>query len=294
MRAEDSAEGSLAGPATSTAVCAEVAAAERARSRADEARAGAVEAPRLEPAEFRARILFQNDRVLAVDKPPWLPVHPAKAGPGSSLASAACRHLATERIHPVSRLDRETSGIVVFALDRGAARILQGAVERREVRKGYLALLHGTLGEALERHDRIVPDRKSAVRVKMRAASEKDPAGGFTCFEPLLTADRKTLCRVRTAGGRKHQIRVHAAAAGLPLVGDKLYGPDETLYLEFCREGWTPRLRDALGWPRQMLHAEEWSVENPLGLPPLHQPPPPAWTDCLRDPHFRLDAAEPD
>lgn len=294
MKAGDSADGPPTGPDPLNAGLAAPPPSERARSRADEARAGSAEAPRLDPGEFRARILFRNERVLAVDKPPWLPVHPAKEGPGSSLASAACRHLGTERIHPVSRLDRETSGIVVFALDRGAARLLQGAVERREVSKSYLAVLHGTLGETLERHDRIVPDRPSAVRVKMRASSERDPAGGFTRFQPLLTAHGKTLCRVHTAGGRKHQIRVHAAAAGLPLVGDKLYGPDETLYLEFCREGWTPRLREALGWPRQMLHAGEWSLENTLGLPALHQPPPPAWADCLGEAHFRLDADRPD
>ena len=87
------------------------------------------DAPEISSSDFRDGILFENDRVLAVDKPGWLVCHPSKAGPGSSLVGAAKRYLGLDRLHLVSRLDRETSGIVVLAKDRGAARTIQMAVE---------------------------------------------------------------------------------------------------------------------------------------------------------------------
>lgn len=240
-----------------------------------DSRAVSPDPPLISESEFRALILFENERVLALDKPGWLVCHPSKAGPGSSLVGAAKRYLRTERIHLVSRLDRETSGIVVLAKDRGAARFLQMAVEHGEVAKSYQAILSGELARPVTVDRRIVPDRSSEVRVKMRALPDEADPRVRTILEPLETRNGRTFCRVTTDGGRKHQIRVHAAFLGLPLLGDKLYGPDETLYLEFCREGWTPRLDQSLELHRQALHCGEWSVANDLGLPPLRAPLPP-------------------
>ncbi len=230
--------------------------------------------PLISEEEFQALVLFENERVLALDKPGWLVCHPSKAGPGSSLVGAAKRYLGTERVHLVSRLDRETSGIVVLAKDRGAARFLQMAVEGRKVYKSYQALLDGELRAAVTVDRRIVPDRTSNVRVKMRVLPTEADAGIRTHFAPHTVADRRTWCQVRTDGGRKHQIRVHAAFLGHPVTGDKLYGLDETLYLDFCRAGWTARHQSTLPLPRQALHCGNWEVENDLGLPPLQAPLP--------------------
>lgn len=237
-------------------------------------RALQVDAPEIEEIEFAEAILFENERVLAVDKPGWLVCHPSKKGPGSSLVGAAKRYLGMEKLHLVSRLDRETSGIVVFAKDRGAARIIQKAVEARKVEKSYLAILTGELAESRTVENRIVPDKTSEVRVKMRALPTERDEKIRTHFSPLRSFDGLTACRVVTDGGRKHQIRVHAQHMGYPLVGDKLYGPDETLYLEFCREGWTERLTTALPFHRQALHCGDWALENELGLPELKAPIP--------------------
>ncbi len=232
-------------------------------------RCTSAEAPLIGEQEFRETILFENERILALDKPGWLVCHPSKAGPGSSLVGAAKRYLNCETVHLVSRLDRETSGVVVLAKDRGAARFVQMAVEARKVEKSYTAILDGILSRETTVDARLVSDRKSAVKVKMRALpAERDPQIR-TIFHPIRHGDRRTLCKVRTVGGRKHQIRVHAAHLGLPLLGDKLYGPDETLYLEFCREGWTSRLDKCLPLPRQALHCDDWRLENDLGIPPL-------------------------
>ncbi|MGE9291124.1 MAG: RluA family pseudouridine synthase [Puniceicoccales bacterium] len=237
-------------------------------------RAVQADAPEISENEFIGSILFENERVLAVDKPGWLVCHPSKKGPGSSLVGAAKRYLQQERLHLVSRLDRETSGIVVFAKDRGAARTIQMGVEARRVSKSYDAVLEGSLTETITVDRRIVSDKTSEVRVKMRALPTERDENIRTHFFPIRTVGPYTHCRVVTDGGRKHQIRVHAASMGHPLVGDKLYGPDETLYLEFCREGWTDRLTSALSFHRQALHCGDWSMENDLELPALTAPLP--------------------
>ncbi len=232
-------------------------------------RAVQADAPEISEEEFTESILFENERVLAVDKPGWLVCHPSKKGPGSSLVGAAKRYLNQDRLHLVSRLDRETSGIVVLAKDRGAARTIQMAVEGRRVARSYIAVLEGKIPSLVSVEARIVPDKTSEVRVKMRSLpTERDPSIR-THFDPVRSVGGNTVCRVTTEGGRKHQIRVHAAFLGNPLVGDKLYGSDETLYLEFCREGWTARLSSALNFHRQALHCGDWAMDNDLGLPSL-------------------------
>jgi len=229
-----------------------------------------LDAPEMGEDEFIDTILFENERALLVNKPGWLVCHPTKAGPGSSLIAAAKRYLNCERLHLVSRLDRETSGVVVFAKDRGAARFLQMATENRLVQKKYIAILQGSCTDPFSVEGDIVSDRESEVRVKMKVRSGASHNGNpvKTHFKPVQALDRYTLCEVSTEGGRKHQIRVHAQHANHPLVGDKLYGSDETLYLEFCREGWTPRLNTSLAFHRQALHCSYWQVENDLGLEP--------------------------
>src|SRR5690606_7849545 len=76
-----------------------------------------------------------------------------------------------------------------------------------------------------------------------------------TAFEPIFSANGFTFVRVAPHTGRKHQIRIHAHWLGHSIVGDKIYGPDDTLYLEFIENGWTPRLEAALPMRRQALHA---------------------------------------
>lgn len=235
-----------------------------------------VDAPEISEEEFADSILFESDRALLVNKPGWLVCHPTKTGPGSSLIGAAKRYLQCDRLHLVSRLDRETSGIVVFAKDRGAARFLQMATEKRLVQKKYIALLEGVLARPFTVEGDLMSDRGSVVRVKMKVRPENNNSSSQvkTHFAPHEVVGKYTLCEVWTEGGRKHQIRVHALHAGNPLVGDKLYGKDESLYLEFCQEGWTSRLEQNMDFPRQALHCSYWHVENDLGLPTCHCPLP--------------------
>lgn len=202
-----------------------------------------------------------SGETLAFNKPGWVVCHPSKQGPWSSLVGAARLHYRLERIHLVSRLDRETSGLVLLARNRRMSSHLQRALEARQVRKSYLAILQGDLSTAIRVDRPIGPDSESPVHVKQTACGSGRRQTASTRFRPLTGNGTFTLAEVETETGRKHQIRVHAQWAGFPVAGDKLYGPDETLYLEFVEQGWTPRLEAALPLRRQALHA--WRMEFP-------------------------------
>jgi len=183
--------------------------------------------------------------------------HPSKRGPWSSLVSALREHLKESTLHLVTRLDRETSGVVVVALHTMAARRYQMAMENRRVEKTYLALLEGELKNEISVDAPIIRDEKSEVAVKRRVALSDETGGesAQTIFTPLVHKNGYTLARIIPHTGRTHQIRVHAAHLGHPIVGDKLYGPDASLYLEFAKQGWTARHEKLLPIRRQALHA---------------------------------------
>ena len=215
------------------------------------------------PEELRAWILHEDERLLVIDKPGDVVCHPSKAGPWSSLVGAAREHTGLPTMHLVFRLDRETSGVVVLAKDARLASRLQRAMQERRVAKRYLALLTGELRDRVRIDQPLGPDVASPVFVK--STVRPDGQASVTEVEPLAAARGFTLARVRLLTGRKHQIRAHAQWLGYPVVGDKIYGPDARLYLEFIDHGFTAELAAQLLLPRQALHCAE--IE--LGVPEL-------------------------
>lgn len=213
------------------------------------------EPPLIEPKALASWIVHEDDDYIVVDKPGWVVCHPSKNGPWSSLVGALREYTGCDTLHLVSRLDRETSGIVVVARNPAAARLLQKTLERRRVEKEYLAILEGELSHPIVVSQPIRGDGASAVRVKQAVGFSRTAKFSMTEFQPLAVGGDYTLAQVVPITGRKHQIRIHAQWLGHSVVGDKLYGADETLYLEFTEKGWTDRLEAALPMRRQALHA---------------------------------------
>jgi 23S rRNA pseudouridine1911/1915/1917 synthase len=154
-----------------------------------------------------------------------------------------------------SRLDRETSGVMVFARDRETGCRLQNAALRGAVTKTYYAVVTGRLSETVTVDQPI--GRDSEARFYSRRWVVEGGQAARTEFIPLGHASGYTLVRVHPRTGRRHQIRVHAAWLGHPIAGDKLYGADPWVMLEFVANGFSDKLLSALPLPRHALHAAE-------------------------------------
>ncbi|MGA2604648.1 MAG: RluA family pseudouridine synthase [Verrucomicrobiia bacterium] len=208
------------------------------------------------------QVIFEDDDVLVVDKPGAMVCHSAQRPEYGSLADWLRDHgLLTPRM--INRLDRETSGLVVVAKNETAAATLGKAVLRRAIEKEYLAICWGEL-----KQDRGVIDQPIAVSQTSVVYTKRvvDTATGKPSRTEFAVDKRLrgfTVVRLTPRTGRAHQLRVHLAWLGHPIVGDKVYGPDETLYLQFIKDGVTNQMLDKLLLPRHALHAERVSFLHP-------------------------------
>ena len=224
------------------------------------------------PEEVPRWIIYEDERLLVVNKPGDVVCHPSKAGPWSSLVGALREYARLPTVHLVFRLDRETSGVVVLAKDAKMASRLQVAMQERKVGKGYLAILTGLLAAPTTVDQPLGDDVTSPVFLKSGVVAPGEGQPAVTHFTPVVKAHDFTLARVVTQTGRKHQIRAHAQWLGHSIVGDKIYGPDARLYLDFIDHGWTDALAARLLLPRQALHCAEIDL-RPAGLPHVFAAP---------------------
>jgi 23S rRNA pseudouridine1911/1915/1917 synthase len=203
-------------------------------------------------------VVFEDDDLLVVDKPADLVCHPTKDGEMSSLIGRVRLYLGHADGRLVNRLDRETSGLVLVAKNAVVAGDLGRMFGSRQARKGYRAIVHGHMPiEPMTIDAPIGADRDSEVAIKGRVREDGAPAvtrvasveGFMSPHGPLSIVD------VVPETGRKHQIRIHLAHAGYPIVGDKLYGGDEGRYLRFVNRALTPDDARALVVATHCLHA---------------------------------------
>lgn len=225
-------------------------------------------------------IIHEDDELLVVNKPAGLVCHPTKGDELSSLISRVRLHLG-ESAHPhlINRLDRETGGVNLVAKTDQVARELRRLWEHREVRKEYLAIVHGHVREQTGVIDApLGKDESSFVVIKDCVRSDGAPSQTEFSVERRLTRAEGdfSLLRVVPLTGRKHQIRIHLAHIGHSIVGDKLYGGDEDLYLALVEDRLTEEQRSRLMLPHHALHAAKVSFRR-QGKALTFSAPPEAW-----------------
>jgi 23S rRNA pseudouridine1911/1915/1917 synthase len=205
-------------------------------------------------------IIHEDAELLVINKPADLVCHPSKNGDLSSLIGRVRLHLGADSSpHLVNRLDRETSGITIVAKTAEAARGLGKLWQTRSVHKEYLAIVHGHVADDSGLIDApLGKDQHSKVAIK--DSVRPDGAASQTGYEVLRrftrTAAPFTLLRVLPHTGRKHQIRIHLAHLGHPILGDKIYGGDEDAYLALVEDRLTAEQRTVLIVPNHALHAK--------------------------------------
>ena len=249
--------------------------------------------PLVDLAELRRWVLLEDNHLLVIDKPGWLVVHPSKNGPRSSLAGAVREEFKPDAIRFIYRLDRETSGVIILAKTETMGGRLGKAVLQRKIGKLYVTLLEGELTGPVTVSQPLGPDPTANVTVKSRVVLAGTPGAqeAETVFHPLAVRGGFTLAGVELLTGRKHQIRAHAEWLQHRVVGDKLYGPDSGLYLEFATQGWTERHSALLPLTRQALHCAAIDL-RPTGLDYLLRAPWPEDLAKFGERRMQLPAGE--
>ena len=195
-------------------------------------------------------VIYEDDEIIVINKTAGMPVHPSRRHPDTTLANALVyRYGNNSSFHCITRLDKDTSGLVLVARNRYAAAILSESMKKHEIQKEYLAIVTGKIDQPGEVK---APIYRSGASVK-RCVDFENGSNSITDYEPVKYYENSdiTLVRVTPLTGRTHQIRVHMAYIGHPLCGDELYNP---------KPG---------SMERQALHACKLFFPHPLTKKPL-------------------------
>ncbi|HET9030121.1 MAG TPA: RluA family pseudouridine synthase [Candidatus Aquilonibacter sp.] len=220
------------------------------------------------PEEIDVPIVYEDDELLVVDKPAGMVTHPAHGATSGTLVNALLAHIGKlpgDPLRPglVHRLDRDTSGLLVVAKTESALSALGIAMKARQINREYLGLVHGVPQHREGRIDGPI-GRDPHNRLKYAIVRDGKPAVTHYALREAFPKSAELVFALET--GRTHQIRVHLAAMGHPIVNDPVYGREE------------PRF----GLPGQALHAWKLSFEHPRTHEPMsfEAPPPPEYVEA--------------
>ena len=211
-------------------------------------------------------VIYEDERLLVIHKPPGLLAHPAGDKFAYAVIGLAKQARPEHRVDLCHRLDRDTSGVMVLSKDIEANVFVKERLRERSVglSKVYLALVRGTVD--WEEREVVAPigDRLDT-EIRLRRGVTDDGLYARTTFavQQRLAEHSLVSCVLHT--GRTHQIRVHLEHVGHPILGDRVYGQPDAVFLTYNQEGATPYVRQMAGFPRQCLHAWRLQLPHPDG-----------------------------
>ena len=225
-------------------------------------------APKEPPVPRHFSVLAEDDTFLAIDKPAGLPIHTTAKYWRNTLVAVLRERYPDEALQVCHRLDRETSGVLLVARGPEASSWLKRAFARRLVAKSYLAIVHGVPSPPAGSVDLPLKLLDTPTHLMMGVAEDGLPS--LTHYQVVERWAAHALVAAEPRTGRQHQIRVHLAALGHPIVGDKLYRASERQFMAFCDGGMTPALLEAFdGLPRHALHAHRLTFPHPVTRAPI-------------------------
>lgn len=209
-------------------------------------------------------VVFEDDDLLVIDKPPDLPCHPGGIYYENTLWYILKQKY--EYLSLVNRLDRETSGIMLIAKNKASASFYFNKMRERNIDKEYLVLVHGYIANDIDAGGWLEKDSNSIIRRKRKftldvnarlgdGLGDADREFAHSYFTPIKSDDKYTLLNCKLFTGRTHQIRATICSLGFPVVGDKIYGLDDSFFFKFINDTLTEEEKDNLVISNQALHS---------------------------------------
>ncbi|MDA3810843.1 MAG: RluA family pseudouridine synthase [Spirochaetaceae bacterium] len=221
------------------------------------------------PVNSDYEVVYEDTDLLVLNKPSDLPCHPGGVYSKNTLWYLLKQKY--EYISLVNRLDRETSGIMLIAKNKVSATFYFKKMMDREIEKEYLVLVHGVLKENLDARGWLIKDSDSIIEKKRKfildeKALQEDGSGdpnrefSHSVFTTIQSNDKYSLVKCKIFTGRTHQIRVTICSLGYPVVGDKIYGVDDTFFFKFINGKLTKDDWSNLVLNNQALHSCKTTV----------------------------------
>lgn len=227
--------------------------------------------------DLAVTVLYEDRDIIVVNKTGDLPAHPAGRYFRNTLWMVLRERLNVAEPSIINRLDRETSGVTLVARNARAALVCWRQFAARTVTKKYTVVTEGVFEKAVVARGYIAPAAASAIRKKrmFEPSAASSPAAGReaqwaeTVFTPVKSLKGLSVLEAIPHTGRLHQIRATLLALGSPVVGDKMYGLDETVFLRLVESRMTPEDAVKMRMPRQALHAGELNFLHPADGRPM-------------------------